>query len=113
MEFALRKEIRQMALNVGNYSFEGPYTSTDNLQDRSGIYAIVCNSGGTYSLVDVGESATVKSRVESHDRKSCWNWNCNSSLNVAVLYTPNLQQTERRKIEQEIRTKFNPPCGER
>lgn len=101
-----------MSFNVGNYSFEGPYTSTNSLQDRSGVYVIVCHSGGNYSLVDVGESGTVKSRIESHDRKSCWNGNCNSTLNVAVLYTPNLQQTGRRKIEQEIRNQFNPPCGE-
>lgn len=108
-----KKGLRKMSLNVGNYSFEGPYTSTNSLQDRSGVYAIVCHSNGNYNLVDVGESANVRSRVEDHDRKSCWTKNCNSTLMVAVHYTPNLQQSGRRKIEQEIRDQYNPPCGER
>jgi hypothetical protein len=102
-----------MSLNIGNYTFEGPYTSANSLKDRSGVYAIVCHSGGRYHLVDVGESATVRSRVENHDRTSCWNSNCNSTLMVAVFYTPNLQQPGRRQIEHEIMDQFNPPCGER
>ncbi len=102
-----------MSLTVGKYTFEGPYKSTDNLKDRSGVYAIVCHSNDKYNLVDVGESAQVKSRVEDHDRKPCWTKNCNSTLKVAVYYTPNLQQSGRREIEQEIRDEYNPPCGEK
>lgn len=102
-----------MAITVGNYSFEGPYTDTSNLRDNSGIYAIHCNRNGGYYLVDIGESATVKSRVENHDRADCWERNCTVALTVSVLYTPNQQQAGRRRIEQELRNQFNPPCGER
>lgn len=31
-----------MAFKLGKYSFSGPYTSTDDLKDRSSVYAIVC-----------------------------------------------------------------------
>jgi hypothetical protein len=101
-----------MSINVGKYTFEGPYSSTESLEDKSGIYLVVCHSGGKYHPVDVGESGTVKSRVKNHDRKSCWNRNCNSSLEVAVLYTPNMQQAGRGKIEEEIRGMYDFPCGE-
>lgn len=100
-----------MAIRVGRYSFEGPYTSTGKLEDRSGVYAIHCYRDNNYTLIDVGESANVKSRVESHERKDCWKRNCSSTLTVAVLYTPNLQQAGRMLIEQEIRNQYDPPCG--
>lgn len=102
-----------MAIYIGNYTFDGPYTSVGSLEDRSGVYAIVCHSNSKYYLIDVGESATVKSRIENHGRKTCWQRNCNSTLKVAVLYTPNLQQHGRSLIEQKIRNQFNIPCGER
>lgn len=100
-----------MSITVGKYTFEGPYTLTGKLEDRSGIYAIHCYRDNKYLLVDVGESATVKSRVESHERKDCWTRACAGTLTVSAYYTPNLQQTGRIQIEQEIRNQFNPPCG--
>jgi predicted GIY-YIG superfamily endonuclease len=102
-----------MSIIVGKYSFEGPYTHTDILADRSGIYAIHCHRDNTYYLIDVGESAQVKTRVDNHDRKECWSRNCSRTLTVSVLYTPNAQQPERLQIEQELRDQYNPPCGKR
>jgi hypothetical protein len=64
-----------------------------------------------YFLVDVGESAEVKSRIENHDRKDCWPKYCTGTLTASVLYTPNLHQAGRRKIEQAIRDQYQPPCG--
>ncbi len=101
-----------MSIKIGNYTFDGPYTSTDMLEDRSGVYAIICQKGDKNYLIDVGESATLKSRVENHDRKDCWIKNCQGTLAVAVYYTPNLQQPGRMAIEQEIRNQYNVPCGE-
>ena len=103
-----------MSITVGNYTFDGPYTDTNSLEDKSGVYAIHCKSSdGKYYLIDVGESATVKSRVEGHDREDCWKRNCTGTLTVSVLYTPNKQQAGRKLIEQELRNQYNPPCGER
>lgn len=100
-----------MSINVGRYTFDGPYTLTDKLEDRSGIYAIHCYTDNKYYLVDVGESATVRSRVESHDRKDCWQRNCSGTLGVSAYYTSHLQQAGRMQIEQEIRRQYDPPCG--
>lgn len=103
-----------MSIPIGSYSFDGPFTSASSLEDRSGVYTILCKKdNGDYILIDVGESATVKTRVETHDRKTCWSRNCKSSLTVAVLYIPRFQQFGRVEIEQRIRAKYNPLCGDR
>lgn len=103
-----------MAITIAGYSFDGPYSSTSSLEDRSGVYAILCKKDNdNYSLVDVGEAAKVKSRVETHDRKSCWSRNCHSTQMFTALYTPHLQQSGRIEIEQKIRAQYNPTCGER
>ncbi len=100
-----------MSITVGKYNFDGPYTTASSLEDRSGVYAIHCKRDDKYYLVDVGESATVKTRVENHDRKSCWSRNCTGTVTYAAHYTPNVQQAGRRAIEQEIRDQYDAPCG--
>ena len=103
-----------MSITIGKYIFDGPYATEEYLEYRSGIYAILDKrSDGKYYLIDVGESATVRTRVETHDRKDCWNRNKQGDLTVAVYYTPNEQQPGRMVIEQAIRSQFKPPCGER
>lgn len=102
-----------MSITIGNYTFDGPFTSTDKLEDKSGVYAIICSSEGKNYVIDIGESAQVKTRIENHDRAECWKKNCNGTLKVAVYYTPNKQQTGRKEIEQELRDKYDPPCGDR
>ncbi len=99
-------------MKILDYEFEGPYPSTGSLKDRSGVYAVLGNSGnGGYSLIDVGESHEVKSRVENHDRKPCWSHHSKGKLYIAVHYTPGAAQQGRMVIEQKIRRRFNPPCG--
>jgi len=104
-----------MSIKIYNYEFEGPYDSTSNLADESGIYAILCKNGNnTFSLVDVGESSTVKTRIDNHDRKVCWLSKCSiSNWKYAVYYTPHLQQSGRKEIEQFIRAKYPSLCGDR
>lgn len=100
-----------MTISVGDYTFNGPYDSTDPIEDRSGVYAIHCHREDKYYLIDVGESAEVKLRLDTHDRKNCWQEECQGTLTYSVKYTPNLQQAGRMEIEQAIRDRFNPPCG--
>lgn len=102
-----------MTIRIGKYTFEEPFTSASSLQERAGVYVIICNNSNTNKVVDVGESANVKSRVESHDRRDCWKRNCSGTLLVAVLYTPNQQQVARMAIEKGMRDQYNAPCGSR
>ncbi len=102
-----------MSITIGKYTFEGPYENTDNIADKSGVYAIHCYLNKEYYLIDIGESAKLKTRIDFHDRRDCWTLNCSGKLTFSVLYTPNAQQSGRKKIEQKLRDQYNPPCGER
>jgi hypothetical protein len=104
-----------MTIEISGYEFSGPFSDTSSLEDRSGVYAILTPTGNSkYKVVDVGESATVKTRVENHDRNPCWQRNANKGgIQCAAHYTPGLHQAGRRKIEQEIRDQYKPPCGDR
>ncbi len=101
-----------MSINIGGYTFEGPHSLTGALQDRSGIYAVLTSTDGkSFTVIDIGESATVKSRIEGHDREECWKRNRHGILYWAVLYTPNQPQAGRVRIEQALRAEFQPVCG--
>ncbi len=101
-----------MTIEIAGYNFEGPFSNTSLLENRSGVYAIIGNNGQGNFLVDLGESAEVKNRVDNHDRKDCWKRK-SLRINIAVKYTPNLAQSGRMQIEQFIRSKFSGLCGER
>jgi len=104
-----------MTIVLAGYTFEGPHTLPSSLANRAGVYAIMAQtSTNNYKVVDVGESATVRQRVENHDRTDCWRRNSTPyGPRYAVLYTPGVQQPGRVKIEQRIRNTYNPPCGDR
>jgi predicted GIY-YIG superfamily endonuclease len=102
-----------MSIPIMGYSFEGPFDNTDSLKDKSGIYVILDSNSGKYYVLDCGESTQIKTRIEGHDRADCWKKHAKGYIRVAVLYTPNLSDEKRRQIEKAIRSKFNPPCGER
>ena len=107
-----REEHRSaMPIVIGQYTFDGPHTSTEALEDRAGVYAILCETRSQYHVMDIGESAQLRTRVENHDRQHCWTRKCRGALAVAVLYTPNLHQAGRRAIEQQFRAQYSPCCG--
>ncbi|NOX53836.1 MAG: hypothetical protein GXP27_05245 [Planctomycetes bacterium] len=102
-----------MGIRIGRWTFQGPYTSPDSLEDRPGVYAVLDSAASQYSLLDCGESATVKTRLEAHDRADCWARTARGRVVYAALYTPNLRAPDRREIEREIREQYSPPCGDR
>lgn len=101
-----------MSIKVGRFDFEGPFTTTDELHDKSGIYVILSYKNGQYFPIDVGESSTVKSRVGTHDRSDCWQRHRDGgTLCVAIYYVEGAQQQGRMQIEQELRKQYMWPCG--
>lgn len=103
-------KISGYVFNFVGHNFEGPFTSKKDLKNLSGVYVVLGKNLNKYSLIDVGESGNVRERVENHDREDCW-LGQTSFPEYAVLYTPYETQAFRRKIEKEIRERFNPPCG--
>jgi hypothetical protein len=109
------KRRQRMTISIGRYSFVGPFGSASQLEDKSGVYAILTldRARNRYIVLDIGESATVQSRVLTHERAPCWQRHNLGGLACAACYTPRLQQAGRMVIEQELRRVFSPPCGAR
>ena len=95
------------------YQFEGAYSSSDLLKSKPGVYVIWCESDNKWTVIDVGEAADVKKRVQNHDRARCWGKKCGGTVYYSATYQPASDREERLRIEQEIRDKAEPMCGER
>ena len=100
-----------MSINISGYEFEGPFPSKTSLKNQSGVYMIhYKNNQGEYFRLDCGESEDVKTRVENHDRESCWTRNAKGDIRYSAYYC---LEDERMRVEQEIRSEFTLPCGDR
>ena len=64
-------------------------------------------------MIDVGESSKVKTRIETHNRKDCWEKNCNVTVKYVVYYIEHGKKSSRVDVEQDIRDNYNIPCGEK
>lgn len=101
-----------MGINIGNHAFDGPFINTSGLMPRSGVYSILGRDSeiDLWTVIDIGESGDVRNRVECHDRKPCWLGHSYRNLSVAALYC---DEVARMQIERDLRTRYNPPCGDR
>lgn len=94
----------------GYYEFNGPHNSVDSLSELSGVYILTTKDNGIHKVLDVGESAGVKSRIANHDRSEEWQKHTIDSLFVSAYYC---DEPNRMVIEKQIRDFHNPPCGVR
>jgi len=99
-----------MPIQIADYQADGPFSNTEPLGRRSGVYVVLGrnNQFSNWDVVDVGESQDIRDRVENHDRKLCWRGRGYNELGVAAIYA---DQINRMRIERQLRTQFNPPCG--
>ena len=114
------------ALILG-HTFKGPYPSSDQLENKPGVYVVAdwrdCRVSDSANLgyvdldkfpyiIDVGQSDDIKRRIEEyHRRRGCWEQHSGGAYQFAVYYIAD--KTERMAIEASIRQESNPPCGER
>jgi hypothetical protein len=104
-----------MSLNVtvpsGTYEFDGPYTAASSLPAASGVYVISTKEpAGTYTVLDVGESADVQDRVSNHDRADSWIEHKKDRIYMSAY---KCEEKTRMSLEGEIRAQYKPPCGDR
>ncbi|RLF80581.1 hypothetical protein DRN38_03815 [Thermococci archaeon] len=94
------------------YEFEGPFKTPNSLENRSGVYAILCRQNDKLYLIDIGESSQVKDRVQNHGRKNCWKRHCEGRIEYAAYYIEYGKKPSRIEVEQDIRDNYQLPCGE-
>ncbi|RJO61004.1 hypothetical protein C4544_03960 [candidate division WS5 bacterium] len=104
-------------VKIGDRTFSCVKLSEANFKDIAAVYVILCvEKGGSWTVLDVGQSGEVGTRINSHDRQSCWESNCtNKNIWVCVYPMPSSQYSkdDRTQFESFLRKKYNPPCGER
>ena len=104
-------------VTIGGLGFRCVTLSDADFADRAAIYVIICvGEGGKWTVLDVGQSGEVGSRIDSHDRKACWSKNCPSgNIWVCVYSMPSSQYTkeDRLQLERKLRQQYNPSCGTR
>lgn len=101
-----------MIVHLGRYDFT-LCPSLGVMEDKAGVYAVLCKQGDKYRVLDVGESATPKTRLATHERRPCWERNRDGAMMYAVYPTPFSTQRLRIDIEAELRRLYTPPCGQR
>jgi hypothetical protein len=92
----------------GNH-FEGCYLSPDELDSRPGVYVVWCKRGGTWIILDVGESDNVNYRLNNHERADCWKQNCRALIYYSAVYISDPK--ERANLERYIRNTEEVICG--
>jgi hypothetical protein len=105
---ALGSRAEVNVLKVSGYTFEGPFESADQLKDESGVYAVVTDDGGTWKLLDCGESVRMKDQVAGHERKASWEEHAVGKIAFVAKYC---DERGRRMIASEIRQDYQLPCG--
>ena len=100
-----------MPFDRWGYHFKGLFQNAQSLSSGPGVYVIWCKENDHWTVLDVGESENVRDRVSNHDRAECWRRNCSGTIYYSAIYTFGSEE-ERRRIEQDIRSRTNPPCGE-
>lgn len=119
-------------IDIGGYEFEGPYTDTEPLKRKSGVYIIVdLVDGDPRCVLDIGTSSQIRKRLSGyHDRQDCWREHKQGKIGYCVKYTkgstdinaydyapPAVRKSddetrkERLIIEDELFWKYDVPCG--
>ena len=104
-------------VTIGGHPFACYRLSEAGFINIAAIYVILCVSqGGSWKVLDVGQSGELGERIDNHPRKDCWIENClTKNVWVCVYAMPSNQYSkeDRLKLEATLRQQYNPPCGER
>ena len=104
-------------VTIGGRMFFCERLSDADFADRAAVYVVLCVAqDGSWTVLDVGQSGQVGSRIDNHDRESCWKKHCPyGDIWVCVYSMPSSRYTreDREEFEAELRSKLNPPCGTR
>jgi hypothetical protein len=104
-------------VTIGGYPFICVPLAEADFSDVAAVYVVLCvASDGSWTVLDVGQSGRVGSRIDEHERRNCWQKNCPSGNIWVCVYrmpTDRYSESDRLAVENEIRRRYNPPCGTR
>lgn len=96
---------------IANYPFKGLYRSADKIEERAGVFVVVCKFEDSYYLLDVDHSEDVNGAIRSHGRRGCWERHRRGPIIYSIMYTDKMSAKERAEIEEKIRGRYRSiPC---
>lgn len=99
-------------MNILGNVFNGPHDHTRGFNNAiAAVYVIIDAYNGQNYLLDVGQTGDLNNRFPNHPREASWIANKAGDLSLWILGVSNEQ--DRLTIESQIRTSYNPPCGDR
>jgi len=98
------------------------YEDPDEVPKRAGIYMIITGLYGdkgwkisSYKLLDIGQSGETGVRLDTHNRRDCWEKHTPSGYTILYKFAPmpseNYDRTDRLIVECCLRSHAKPPCG--
>ena len=104
------------SLTIGGVTFACLPISQADFRDVAAVYVVICvREDRSWTVVDVGQSGEVGTRIDSHDRQGCWARNCpGGNLWVCVYPMPSAQYSKQNRLDFEagLRRQYDPRCGE-
>jgi hypothetical protein len=90
-------------VKIAGRAFACVRLSEADFTDVAAVYVILCvGRNGRWTVLDVGQSGQVGSRIDDHDRKACWTKNCpNNNIWVCVyrMAFPQYTRQDRENFE--------------
>jgi hypothetical protein len=97
-----------LKIKLGKYEFEGPLHFKVNLEQTSGVVAIICEKDGKVEVLDITESDALERHVKTYEHVPCWKKKCGGFIKFAAYYC---NEEDRVRITAELRAELKPPCG--
>jgi hypothetical protein len=83
-----------MSVNFGRYEFAGPFATLEELEDRPGLYAILCSDDSNYKVLDVRQAKLVQTDFARELKSNSWADFCRNKIRVAVYYSSDWNHLE-------------------
>lgn len=99
-----------MAYTFGEFTFDGPYASVDDLSIEGGVYIVTSTDG---KPIDCGEGKNIQERVATHGRKDCWGEHAREADLLFYQLVVDSQENSFRRIhvEKTVRGEVKFLCG--
>jgi hypothetical protein len=96
-----------LSFTLDRYEFNGPIYSVGQIEEKAGVFAVVCIVDNKISgVIHVEESENIKARIRNHIESVEWAKLCIGKVAFAINYTPFLQYRGRRMIVSEIKRTY-------
>lgn len=101
------QEEMNVSILIGQYEFDGPFDNVNDLSDLPGLYAILHYEDEEYSLIQIGQSESIRDCIELSPPSYSM---CKGSTLVVALYISTGGSKQRRTMIDEILIEFD--CDE-